>query len=119
MADYASNLSLASLAAKLGGEVSNSVKRGAHVLCPGPGHGDGDRSLSVKPDANDPDGFVTHSFADDDWKLCREHVRKRLGQPEPERKKSSGNGKANGNGAGEPWKTSPNTSTATSTASRF
>ena len=25
------------------------------------------------------DGFVVHSFADDDWRICRDHVRERLG----------------------------------------
>ena len=30
------------------------------VLCPGPGHSAGDRSLSVKPDPADREGFMTH-----------------------------------------------------------
>ncbi len=53
------------------------------MLCPGPGHSAGDRSLSVKPDPADREGFLTHSFAGDDWKACRDHVRKKLGLPEP------------------------------------
>jgi 5S rRNA maturation endonuclease (ribonuclease M5) len=74
------------LAELLGGDV-----QGTQVLCPGPGHDSGDRSLSVKPDKADLEGFVTHSFAGDDWKECRAHVRRRLGLPEPKQKKNSGN----------------------------
>jgi putative DNA primase/helicase len=38
--------------------------------------------------ASSPDGFMTHSFADDDWRDCRDHVRRLLGiererQPAP------------------------------------
>ncbi|MHA6688205.1 DUF7146 domain-containing protein [Mesorhizobium sp. A556] len=49
------------------------------VLCPGPGHSAGDRSLSVTFDANAPDGFLVNSFANDDWQDCRDHVRQLLG----------------------------------------
>jgi hypothetical protein len=59
----------------LGGTVSS---RGT-VLCPGPGHSAGDRSLSVTFDANAPDGFLVNSFANDDWQACRDHVRRLLG----------------------------------------
>jgi 5S rRNA maturation endonuclease (ribonuclease M5) len=69
---------LTKLAELLEGEVS-----GGQVLCPGPGHTAGDRSLAVKPDPADREGFLTHSFAGDDWKACRDHVRKKLGLPEP------------------------------------
>ena len=69
---------IAKIAELLGGEVS-----GGQVLCPGPAHGAGDRSLSVKPDPADREGFVTHIFAGDDWKDCRDHVRAKLGLPEP------------------------------------
>ena len=79
---------IAKIAELLGGDV-----QGAQVLCPGPGHDSGDRSLSVKPDKADLEGFVTHSFAVDDWKDCRAHVRKKLGLPEPKQKKN-GTGKA-------------------------
>ena len=48
------------------------------VLCPGPGHGRQDRSLSVKFDSEALEGFLTLSFAADDWRVCREHVRQRL-----------------------------------------
>jgi hypothetical protein len=57
----------------LGGEVS-----GVQVLCPGPGHGPQDRSLSVKMAATNG-GFVVHSFSGDDPIVCRDHVRKLLG----------------------------------------
>jgi 5S rRNA maturation endonuclease (ribonuclease M5) len=82
--------SIAKIAELLGGEV-----RGAEVLCPGPGHSADDRSLSVKPDPADREGFVTHSFADDDWKACRDHVRKKLGLPgpKPEPQQKTGGGK--------------------------
>ena len=80
---------IAKIAELLGGDV-----QGGQVLCPGPGHSAGDRSLSVKPDPADRDGFVTHSFAGDDWKACRDHVRAKLGLPEPksEPKKNDGSG---------------------------
>ena len=45
----------------------------------------------MKPDKDDSEGFVTHSFADDDFKACRDHVRAKLGLPEP---KKNGGGKA-------------------------
>ncbi|GEC30667.1 AAA family ATPase [Sinorhizobium fredii] len=51
-------------------------------LVPGPGHGKTDRSLSVKNDANNPDGFVVNSFAEDDAAECRDHVRRAAGLPE-------------------------------------
>jgi hypothetical protein len=63
---------LRSWAQALGGEVC-----GVQVLCPGPGHGPTDRSLSVKMSANG--GFVVHSFAGDDPIACRDYVRQRLG----------------------------------------
>ncbi len=54
---------------------------GGQVLAPGPGHGPRDRSLSVTLSAASPDGFVCHSFAGDDWRACRDHVRNRLRLP--------------------------------------
>ena len=82
--------SIEKIAELLGGDV-----QGGQVLCPGPGHSAGDRSLSVKPDPADREGFVTHSFAGDDWKDCRDHVRKKLGLPEPKpEQKKNGGGKA-------------------------
>jgi hypothetical protein len=58
----------------LGGEIV-----GGQVLCPGPGHGPRDRSLSVKPSAAASDGFIVFSHAGDDFQTCRDHVRERLG----------------------------------------
>ena len=66
------NATLQSWARALGGEVS-----GAQVLCPGPGHSAEDRSLSVTI-GRDGEPIV-HSFSGDDWKLCRDYVRSRLG----------------------------------------
>ncbi|NEV01363.1 DUF7146 domain-containing protein [Bradyrhizobium uaiense] len=65
---------LRGLARALGGEVA-----GASVICPGPGHSSRDRSLSVKPSAAAPDGFIVFSHAGDDWRVCRAHVLQRLG----------------------------------------
>ena len=60
--------------------LSGRVNRDA-VLCPGPDHSPNDRSLSVKGDANAPDGFLVHSFAADDPIVCRDYVREKLGLP--------------------------------------
>lgn len=46
------------------------------VLCPGPGHSRHDRSLLV---TFTNDGFVVHSFAGDDFRDCRDHVKAVLG----------------------------------------
>jgi hypothetical protein len=64
------------IAAALGGEI-----RDGSVLAPGPGHSRRDRSLSVKPDPNAPDGFLVHSFAGDDAIACKDYVRKKCGTP--------------------------------------
>jgi len=61
-------------ARELAGEVS-----GGQVLAPGPGHSRTDRSLAIKFDPQAPDGFMVHSFAGDDWRDCRDHVRRLLG----------------------------------------
>lgn len=63
-----------SVARALGGEVT-----AGQIVAPGPGHGRGDRSLSVRIDSAAPDGFRVHSFAGDDWRDCRDYVRDRLG----------------------------------------
>lgn len=62
-------------ASALGGEVVGRDE----ILCPGPGHGPRDRSLSVRISASSPDGFMTHSFAGDGWRECRDHVRRLFG----------------------------------------
>ena len=68
-------------ARRLGGDCA-----GDQVLCPGPGHGPLDRSLSVRLSAIAPDGFVAFSHAGDDWRECRDHVRHLLGIKAPERR---------------------------------
>ncbi|MCJ2099202.1 toprim domain-containing protein [Methylobacterium sp. E-046] len=67
-------MDLRSAARALGGEV---VGRG--IVCPGPHHSRQDRSLSILFDASAPGGFTLHSHAGDDFGLCRDHVRERLG----------------------------------------
>jgi hypothetical protein len=58
----------------LGGSVS-----GRHVIAPGPGHSRADRSLSIEVDPAAPDGFRCYSFSGNDWRECRERVRRALG----------------------------------------
>jgi putative DNA primase/helicase len=53
--------------------------------CPGPGHSPHDRSLSVRLDPGAPEGFLCHSFSTDDWRECRDHVRRALGLARRER----------------------------------
>jgi hypothetical protein len=60
------------IARMLGGDVTGRDK----CNVPGPGHSPRDRSLAIRIT---PKGFVVHSFADDDWKECRDYVRSRLG----------------------------------------
>ena len=69
-------IDLRALQRALGGEIAGSGLR-----CPGPDHSAADRSLSVKLDSNAPDGFVVHSFADDDPIACRDFVRAKAGLP--------------------------------------
>jgi hypothetical protein len=70
-------ISTRQIARALGGQVAGRYT----VLCPGPGHSASDRSLAVRIDPRAPDGFVCFSHCGDDWKLCRDHVRERLGLP--------------------------------------
>lgn len=65
-------MNLQEIAKRLGGDVS-----GAAILCPGPNHSPKDRSLSVK--FSGPSDFVVTSFAGDDFRLCRDHVKTVLG----------------------------------------
>jgi putative DNA primase/helicase len=67
-------MDLSMLRAALGGEIS-----GNQLLCPGPGHNKNDRSLSVRLSPQAPDGFLTHSFAGDNWQECRDYIKGRLG----------------------------------------
>ena len=65
-------LSIRQIADVLGGDVI----AGNRVLCPGPGHSRRDRSLAV----TFLDGrFSVKSFAGDDWRDCRDHVKGMLG----------------------------------------
>jgi putative DNA primase/helicase len=66
--------SLKEIARAVGGEVT-----GQQVIGPGPGHGPRDRSLSIRLSADSPLGFLTHSFAGDDWRECRDLVKSKLG----------------------------------------
>ena len=63
-----------SVATALGGDVIGTNR----VLAPGPAHSPKDRSLVVTLTSDD---FLVHSFAGDDWRTCRDHVRARLGLP--------------------------------------
>ena len=69
-------IDLRTIARALRGEIV-----GGGVVAPGPGHSAKDRSLSLKPSANSPDGFIVFSHAGDDWRLCRDYVRQALGLP--------------------------------------
>ena len=64
-------LSLSHAAHALGGDVYGRDS----ILVPGPGHSPRDRSLRV---TILPDGWRVHSFAGDDFRDCRDHVRARL-----------------------------------------
>jgi len=72
------NFDLRSMARVLGGEVVS----GNRILAPGPNHTSKDRSLLITVDPVAPDGFRVHSFANDDWRACRDHVRARLALPQ-------------------------------------
>src|SRR5262249_14779781 len=69
-------LSLQQIARALGGEVT-----GDQVRAPSPGHSAKDRSLSVKLDASAPDGFLVHSFTENDQIKCKDYVRAKAGLP--------------------------------------
>jgi hypothetical protein len=70
-------LDLQTIANALGGKIC-----GDHVRAPGPGHSAKDDSLKVWLDPSDPDGFRVHSFASDDWQICKDFVRQKLGLDE-------------------------------------
>jgi putative DNA primase/helicase len=53
---------------------------GKWINIPGPGHGKADRSLGVMFDPSARGGFDVHSFAGDDRRRCRAHVKKKLRQ---------------------------------------
>jgi putative DNA primase/helicase len=85
------SFSLSSIARALGAGVTAGA-----VLAPGPGHGLRDRSLSVKISVGSPDGFIVCSFAGDDWRVCRDYVKSRLGlstfEPAPREPKPAAGG---------------------------
>src|SRR5271156_2796158 len=53
------------------------------ILAPGPGHSPCDRSLSILVDSAAPEGFLVNSFSADDWRECRDHVRRAMGLAKP------------------------------------
>ena len=65
---------LREFARALGGDIS-----GAQVLFPGPGHSARDRSCTLRLSPSAPDGFVVFGHAGDDWRVVRDHVRRRIG----------------------------------------
>jgi putative DNA primase/helicase len=71
-------MSARQVAAALRGKVAGRNK----VTAPGPGHSPQDQSLLVSLDPTAPEGFSVHSFAGDDWRECRDYVRRKLGLPE-------------------------------------
>jgi hypothetical protein len=88
---------LVKIAEILGGDV-----RDLEILAPGPGHSSGDRSMSVRPDASAPDGFLVHSFSGDDPISCKDYVRTKLGLA-PKAAKSEVNKTKRGNGSAKPY----------------
>lgn len=71
-------LNLRQAAIALGGDVAGRNR----ILCPGPGHSRRDRSLSVTFNGAD---FLVHSFAGDDFRECRDHVKAVLGLSDDEK----------------------------------
>src|SRR4051812_26445446 len=69
--------SIQQAAQALGGD----VYRGQEILCPGPGHSRADRSMQIRFDPGAPDGFVCRSYANDDFRACRDYIKGRLGLP--------------------------------------
>jgi hypothetical protein len=69
-------VSLQEIARALNGDI-----RGSQVLAPGPGHSAEDRSLSIALSEKSSDGFIVKSFANDDWRLCKDYVLEKLGLP--------------------------------------
>jgi putative DNA primase/helicase len=68
-------LDVRAVARALGGDVSGRDS----VVCPGPGHSQRDRSLSVRLVPGNENGFVVYSHAGDPIADCKDHVRERLG----------------------------------------
>ena len=66
---------IADAARALGGDVQSDDS----ILCPGPGHKPGDKSLHVTRVETHRDGFILCSFSGDDADECRAHVSEVLG----------------------------------------
>ena len=59
-----------------------SAVRSSQPNClPRPNHTAKDRSLSVRLSASAPNGFIVYSHSGDDFRICRDFVRERLGLP--------------------------------------
>lgn len=69
-------ISLTEIARAMRGHVA-----GLQVLAPGPGHSQHDRSLLIQLSDTRVNGYRVHSFAGDDWRICRDYVADRLGLP--------------------------------------
>ena len=63
---------LKAIARELGGDLI-----GAHVSAPGLGHSLRDRSLSISLNPDDPHDVLVHSFAGDDYRPVKDHLRRR------------------------------------------
>lgn len=63
-------MTLKEIAKAIGGTI-----RDLWINVPGPGHSSSDRSLGIRFDEKEPDGFRVHSFSGDDEKQCREYVK--------------------------------------------
>jgi hypothetical protein len=69
------DLAIHQIAAALGGQVTGVDT----CNVPGPKHSPGDRSLSIRITHA---GFVIYSFANDNWKVCREYERGKSANPD-------------------------------------
>jgi hypothetical protein len=69
-------VSLEQIARALNGDI-----RGSQVLAAGPNHSAEDRSLSITLSNKADGGIIVKSFANDDWRLCKDYVLEKLGLP--------------------------------------
>jgi hypothetical protein len=80
-------LNLRDIATALDGEVS-----GGQVKAPAPGHSALDRGMSIKIDADAPDGFLVNLFNGGDEIAAKDYVRAKLGLPPWQPNGKAGNG---------------------------